>query len=162
MKFLMILILVIACTYVGFGFSKQYILRYEFFTQLQLFFKKFNLQINFSREKLKPIISEHVTTSKELELILSNFLTALDENDLTNKKLFNKCKLLNEDEKNLLFSFFKSLGHFDLTGQTDHINNYIKNFEFILQSVKEDKEKYGTLFTKLGLIIGVVISLILL
>ncbi len=157
----MIIVLVASCTYVGYGFSKQYNLRAEFFEALDLFLKKMNLEINFSREKLKPIVSEYKTNCKELDGILKNFLNALEIRDLGLKELFEKTKLLKDDEKEMLFSFFKSLGHFDLSGQTDHINNFLKNFNFYLESSKEEKTKYGTLFTKLGIIVGVMISLIL-
>lgn len=157
----MIIVLVSACTYVGFGFSKQYNLRAEFFEALDMFLKKINLEINFSREKLKPIISSYETKCKELDFVLKNFLKALETRDLALADLFDKTKLLKQEEKQMIFSFFKSLGHFDLSGQTDHINNFLKSFNFYLQSSKEEKTKYGTLFTKLGIIVGVLISLIL-
>lgn len=157
----MIIVLVSACTYVGHGFSKHYVLREEFFKALDLFLKKMNLEINFSREKLKPIISNYITPCKELDFILKNFLLALGTKKLNENELFLKTKLLKPDEKQMIFSFFKSVGHFDLSGQTEHINNFLKNFNFYLQTSKEEKTKYGTLFTKLGIIIGVLISLIL-
>ncbi|MGI5841706.1 MAG: stage III sporulation protein AB [Christensenellales bacterium] len=162
MKLVMILVLVVACTYVGRGFSNHYVLRHSFFNELLMFFNKLNLDINFSREKLKPIIASYTSQSKELSIILKNFLEAIEEKKVDENKLFSGTRLLTQDEKNTLLAFFSSLGRFDLLGQTNQINNFVKQFETTIKQTSADKEKYGTLFTKLGLIIGVVISLILL
>ena len=61
-----------------------------------------------------------------------------------------------------MFAFFSSLGHFDLAGQTKHLENFAKDFELRQKQAEQEKNKYSPLFTKLGIIIGVVISLILL
>lgn len=162
MKFVMIIALVSLCTYVGYGFSKYYINRNEFFKEFILFLNKVNLNINFSKEKLKNIIDEYKTQSKELILILKNFLLCLEERSINEKKLFAGTKLLKSEEKNILLGFFSSLGHFDLAGQTKHLESFIKEFEIRQKQAEDEKNKYSPLFTKLGLIAGVVISLILL
>lgn len=162
MKFFMILLLILLCTYVGYGFSKYYINRHDFWKEMKLFLNKVNLDINFSREKLKPIIHSYTAKSKELQLLLKNFILCLDEGTITEKALFAGIKLLFEDEKNILFPLFKNIGHFDLQGQTKQLENYIEIIDKYQKDTETEKNKFAPLFTKLGLIIGVVISLILL
>lgn len=128
---------------------------------MKLFLNKVNLDINFSKEKLKPIIDGYISSSKELNILLKNFLNCLTEGNITTNLLFAGMKLILDDEKNILFSFFKSIGHFDLQGQTKQIENYIKIFENYEKQTEIEKTKFAPLFTKLGLIIGVIISLIL-
>ena len=162
MKFVMIIVLVSLCWYVGFGFSKYYGNRSEFFKEFVFFLNKVSLNINFSKDKLKTILTDYKTSSKELSLILKNFLGCLEQKNLSEKQLFNGCKLLKQEEKSTLLSFFQSLGHFDLVGQTKHLENFAKDFELRQKQAEEEKNKYAPLFTKLGLIVGVIISLILL
>lgn len=162
MKFVLIIVLVALCTYVGYGFSKFYVNRYDFFKEFVLFLNKVNLSINFSKDKLKNILGEYKTPSKELTFILKNFLVCLEQKNLSEKQLFAGCKLLKSEEKSTLLAFFNSLGRFDLAGQTKHIESFAKDFELRQKHAEQEKNKYSPLFTKLGLIIGVLISLIML
>ena len=162
MKFAMIVILVGLCSYVGYGFSKYYTSRNEFYKELVLFLSKVNLSINFSKEKLKSIILAYENKSKELSNILQNFVLCLENNKLKEDTLFLNVKLLDQEEKNVLFKFFSSLGHFDLENQTKQIESFSKIFENRQKNAEQEKNKYAPLFTKLGLIVGVIISLILL
>lgn len=162
MKFLMIIVLIALCTYVGFGFSKYYVQRYIFFKEFREFLNKFNLKINFSKDKLQDVVKNHNSKNKNIISLLNNFLEGLENKKLTKENLLKHIKILKDEEKDIIFNFFSQVGHFDLLGQTRQIENYNKLFEDIEKTAEIEKNKFSPLFIKLGLIIGVVISLILL
>lgn len=157
----MILLLVGLCTYVGYGFSRYYVNRFEFMKEFRLFLASITLNINFTHERLASMILAHQTPCKELTKLLKNFLNCLDKKKLDDT-LFDGVKLLKDEEKPVISRFFASLGHFDIENQTKQIEGFDTLFETWQKNAEQDKAKFGSLFIKLGLIIGVMISLILL
>jgi stage III sporulation protein AB len=158
----MILILIALCTYVGYGFSRYYINRFEFIKKFRFFLSAITLDINFSHQKLATMIEQHKTQSKELNKLLKNFLACLDKKKLDDDTLFNSIKLLKDDEKQTIAKFFASLGRFDVENQTKHIQNFDAITENWQNAAEQDKNRFAPLFVKLGIIVGVMISLILL
>ena len=68
---------------------------------------------------------------------------------------------MKNEEKNTIALFFKTLGRFDLENQANHIvsfQNQIQQYKTLAENMYD---KYGTIFTKLGFIVGVLLSLLL-
>ncbi len=161
MKIFLILILIGLCTYVGYGFAKYYINRALFWKEMNLLLEKLKLEINFTKEKLGLIFVSFETKSKELKKLINNFLSCLEQKIFSEEKLFEKIKILKTEEKDTIGQFFKSLGHFDVSGQTKQIEGFQKAFNSFEKQCDEEKKKYASLYVKLGIIVGALIGLIL-
>ncbi len=162
MKYIFLGVIVFICGYIGYGLSKYYISRLKFFNDLLNFAEKFETEINFSKTKLLNVVDGFKSTSKEFVTILNSYKLFLNEGQILNENLmFDKIKILKEEEKHCVFMFFNELGKFDVYNQTKQIENYKVKFNDIIHSCVEDKKKYGTLYVKLGIILGLLFALLL-
>lgn len=159
MKFILIAIFVAICFYIGYVFSKKYKVRENFFLSLIMLCEKFDVEINYSRQRLKNIfLSFDEKQQKALQGIDKNFLSFIEkENALDKDNLFKGISFLKENEKEIIFSFFKSLGRSDVDSQSKEVKNYQNRFSELSKTAVEENKKYGRLSFKLGIIAGLFI-----
>lgn len=163
MKFVLLIIIVFICAYIGYGLSNYYNKRVNFFKDLKLLFEKIKLEINFSHLKLISILNSFSTTSKEVDYLKKNFKKCLQENlNFNEENLFCNIKILSNDEKQLLILFLTSLGKFDVFNQSKQLENQEKELELLRKNAEDEAKKYGPLYLKLGVILGLAIALIFL
>ena len=117
--------------------------------------------INFGKAKLLKIIEEFNSNSKELKKILDSYTLCLNEGKACSEEIFKDVKILKDEEKHVILCFFSELGKLDVYNQTKQIENSKIKFQEIVNSCTEEKKKYGTLYLKLGIILGLLIALIL-
>lgn len=164
MKIILILIVVISMTYIGFGISRYYVKRKKIFEDLILLCEKLCVEISFSKNTLSSIISSNVNLfSKDFKNIINTYLNYLKNNNevLTKDFLFKKNTLLNDDEKELILNFFYNLGRLDASNQISQINDYKNKFIELKQKTNEENSKFGSLSLKLLILMGLLIGIIL-
>ncbi len=164
MKIILILIVVISMTYIGFGILQYYIKRKKIFEDIILLCEKLCVEISFSKNTLSSIISSNVNLfSKDFKNIISTYLNYLKNNNevLTKDFLFKKNTLLNDDEKELILNFFYNLGRLDASNQISQINDYKNKFIELKQKTNEENSKFGSLSLKLLILMGLLIGIIL-
>ncbi len=156
MKILLLILLACIAILIGYIFSKKYKTRSNFFLSLVMLCQKFDVEINFSRERLKNMFdSLEEKHKRNLYGIDKNFLSYLDkETSLDKESLFKNINFLKNDEKDVIFMFFKSLGRSDVDSQSKEIKNYQTRFESFSSTANNDNKKYGALSIKLGIIAG--------
>lgn len=159
MKFVLLTIFAGVSIYVGYIFSRKYKTRENFFLALIMLCQKFDVEINYSRQRLKNIFSSlDEKQKKALQGIDKNFLSFIDkESPLEKEYLFNGITFLKEDEKDVIFMFFKNLGRSDVDSQSKEIKNFQVRFENISATAINENKKYGKLAIKLGIIAGLFI-----
>lgn len=163
MKYFLIAILFGICLFVGFLVSNKYRQRSAFFKALVLVCQKLNVEISFSRERLKNLVgSFDQQTKKSLCGLADNYLAFIEqESPLDKESLFKNIKFLKEDEKDIIFLFFRSLGRSDVDSQSKELSNFEKRFESLVTSSAEENKKYGKLSFKLGIMAGLLIVIVL-
>ena len=161
MKYLLLGVIVFICGYIGYGLSKFYISRLKLFTSLINFTEKLDTDINFGKSKLLKIIEDFKCNSKDLKKILEGYTVCLNESRPCTETVFKEVKILKDDEKHIILNFFSELGKLDVYNQTKQIENSKMKFKEILNLCTEEKKKYGNLYLKLGIILGLLIALIL-
>lgn len=156
MKIVFLLVLFLTTSFIGFKFSKKYKVRSSFFSSLVQLCQKFDIEINYSRERLKNLfINLDEKIKKNLGGLDKNFLAFLDkQNDLEKDTLFQNIKFLKESEKDSIFPFFKMLGRSDVDSQSKEIKNYQSRFESLSAAAGQENKKYGGLCIKLGIVCG--------
>ena len=163
MKYLFLAIMAGICIYIGFMFSRKYKTRADFFQALVLLCQKFDVEINYSRERLKNIFNGLDEKQKSKRHgIDNNFISFMNkETPLERDFLFKNIKFLKEEEKDVIFMFFKSLGRSDVDSQSKEIKNFQARFETLSSSAAVENKKFGSLSIKLGIISGLVIVVLL-
>ncbi len=159
MKFVILAVMAGISVYIGYMFSKKYKTRANFFQALVMLCQKFDVEINYSRERLKNIFNSLDEKQKhKLHGIDDNYISFINkESPLERDYLFKNIKFLKEEEKDVIFMFFKSLGRSDVDSQSKEIKNFQARFENLSGSANSDNKKYGSLSIKLGIIAGLVI-----
>ena len=162
MKIILIVILFATSLSIGYFFAAKYRKRQQFFQSMVMLCQKFDVEINYSKERVKNVISNLDEKHKnKLFGIDKNYISFLDqENSLDKDTLFKNISFLKEDEKDLIYMFFKSLGRSDLDSQSKEINNFLSRFETLSSAAEKDNKKYGSLSIKLGLIAGLFITVL--
>ena len=162
MKLLLLVLIACLAIYIGFIFSKKYKKRENFFLALVMLCQKFDVEINYSRQRLKNIFSSlDDKQKKSLHGIDKNFLSFIDkESPLDKNFLFNGINFLKEDEKDVIFMFFKNLGRSDVDSQSKEIRNFQNRFESFSTSAINENKKYGSLCIKLGIVAGLFIVIL--
>lgn len=160
-KYIILFIIVILCSYIGYGFSSFYTNRSKFFKSLELLFEKLKTEISFSQSKLIEILQTFTTNSKDAKRFIENFIECLNfDKSLDNENLFKNIKILNDDEKNIILLFTKTLGKFDVPRQSQQLTSQKEELSALYKKADEEAKKFGGLYIKLGVILGLVIALI--
>ena len=162
-KFVCLLMLASICVYIGYRFSNKYKKRAEFFQAMVMLCQKFDVEINYSKERVKNILSGlDVKIKNKLLGIEKNYIAFLEqEQSLEKSVLFQNISILSQSEQDTIFMFFKSLGRSDLESQSKEIRNYQTRFEEMSNVSQNDNKKYGSLSIKLGIIAGLFLIVLL-
>lgn len=161
MKIVLLIVVVALFSYIGYGFSSYYTNRTKFFKNLELLFDKLTHEINFSQGKLIEIIKDFDTHNKDVNQLSKNFINALEfDLELNREKIFDGIKILNEEEKDVIVLFLKSLGKFDAYNQTKQLENQKMQINNFFLNAEEEQKKYAPLYLKIGVIAGLVFALI--
>ncbi len=159
MKYFLLILLLCVCIYIGYLFSRKYKIRDNFFKALIYLCQKFDIEINYSRQKMKSIfeaIDENY--KRDLKGIDKNFISFLDkETPLDKESLFKNINFIKDDEKDLIYNFFRTLGRSDVESQSKEIKNFQTRFESFSQTSSLEQKKYGSLSIKLGIISGLML-----
>ena len=163
MKILVIALLAAGCIGMGYMFSLKYKKRYVFFKTLVMICQKLDVEINYSRERLKNLFTGFDDkTKKNLQGLDKNFLAYLENNaPLDEGTLFKGLNFLKQGEKDVILTFFRSLGRSDLASQSKELKNFEARFDDLSQSATSEHKKYGSLCLKLGIVAALVVVVLL-
>ena len=163
MKYVLLGLVFCVCVGVGYIFSLKYKRRQKFFSALIMLAEKLDVEINYSRDRLKKLIQEFDEGQKKHLLgIDKNYIQYLDgDEEFKTEVLFKNINILKSSEKDLIFIFFKNLGRSDVENQSKEIKNYVKRFEEQSKTCDIENKKYGALCTKLGIVAGLFLVVIL-
>lgn len=164
MKIALILILIFMCGAIGYGLSGVYKQKKKFYDSYLIFLQDLLSDIGFLENKLSNIIQEkkNTITNKEFNILLVNYQNVIKGDvELTKENLFNNIKLLNEQEKNEIYLFFKTLGKTDVFNQVESIKNKCESTKKYCDKLAKDCEKYCPLYTKLSILLGLFLALLI-
>ncbi len=162
MKLFVLVVISCVSIYVGYLCSKKYKVRANFFQAMVYLCQKFDVEINYSRERVKNIfLGLDEKQKNKLKGIDINYLSFIDkEAPLEKAMLFKDINFLKEEEKDLIFMFFKGLGRSDVDSQSKEIKNFQNRFETLSANANNENKKYGSLSIKLGFIAGLFILVV--
>ena len=163
MKIILMILLFILSVGVGYFFSTKYKKRVDFFSALIFLAQKLDVEINFSRERIKKLIEGFdEKLKKNLIGVDIAFLKYLDNGgELTSQRLFEENSIIKKEDKEVVTIFFKNLGRSDVENQSKEIKNSISRFDKLLGDAIQDNKKYGNLALKLSILAGLAIIILM-
>ena len=164
MQFLLGFVILIGCSYLGYGLSNYYVKRHRFILDLITFTNHLKVEIGFSKNNLQDIITLHIAEYQMgFKSVLKGYLKALTTSEyvtVENLKEHISTIYLDEPETNQMLQFFNFLGKSDAYNQVEIINKSLNIFNSFLKNSLLEKQKYSGMFKKLGVLTGVFIVLV--
>lgn len=158
-KLLVGIALVVFCGFCGYVLSKKYRMRKDFYRQLYSFNRSFLSEISFSRRPIEAWI-EKTRFTGEFDCTVKSFITALKNGDSELNTL--SCPdFLTADEKNFLREYFFSLGRGDSAGQKGYFTAAEKTLGAQKDGAEKDATRYGDLYVKMGVLLGLTLLILL-
>lgn len=164
MKYILIIVIVLGVSYVGYGINKYYRKRKRYFDDLILLTERLSVDISFSKDSLITIFKNSLDSyGSESKNIITNYLEFLKDNqtELTSTLLFNKSTLIKKDEQETIYLFFKSLGRLDASNQIAEITNFKTKFVGMKDDADKDNKKFGSLSFKLAILFALLVIILL-
>jgi stage III sporulation protein AB len=164
MKYLLIAIIVMGVSYIGYGISRYYRKRKRYFEDLILLSERLSVDISFSKDNLQTILKNSIDSyGNDLKSSIKGYMEFLknNEKELSNNLIFKKSSLIKDEEKETVFLFFKSLGRLDASNQVSEINNFKIKFVSLRDDAENDNKKFGSLSFKLAILFALMIIILL-
>lgn len=142
-------------TYIGWGISNYYKKRIAFFQNLDDFIHYAMRNINFFKDSVEQIITQYIvdsTLSNDFKDVLVKYKA---------KKELGNILILKRNEVNLIKNIFAFLGKNDSENQIAGLKNFSSQSVVLIDNAKEEYKKVGSICTKLGFLLGLVIAICL-
>ena len=163
MKLAIGIAIVCFCGYCGRFLSKKYRKRKEFFGQFCLFNNRFLNEISYYRRPLSSFL-EGSGYKNEFAALLFAYFEDLRQNS-TKKSAMQACfsayDFLKADEKKLIKDYFQMLGKGDSRSQKEYFSAVSATLTEIKKQTAAEAEKYGGLYVKLGVLLGLTVLIVI-
>ena len=148
------LLVLLGLTFIGYSYSKKFKQKLSFYKDLNNFCNVLENQIKFSKNTLtKIVVSNTQIYGADFNQMLTNYFTL--------HKPFENLLFLNERENAFIANFLNSLGKLDASGEVNNIKNYNSEVIRQLEGANDEYQKFGTMVTKLEIIAGLLICVLL-
>ena len=151
-------IVVLVSGVIGYAFSNKLTKKATFYKNMLSFCEKLEINIAFLQNTLPEILSETIKNqSTEIAGVISSY-KEYNENKCSNLNFPN---YLNEEEKDEIEKFFKSIGLSNAESEQKLILGFKAKIERNLKQAEENKTKNGPLIFKMATFIGLALAIII-
>lgn len=164
-KVIVCICITVGCAYVGNSFNKRYKERYNLFFCLVSFCNAYEANLDFFKKKLETFIIEFIDSNRNedfLALVKVNLGIGDYEikKGLLKEKLNKALPLLTDEQHTRIVDFFKILGKGDASGQKTQLKTYEYYFTEQLKKTSDDFDVKGKTCSKLGVLGGIFLSIL--
>lgn len=165
LKWILMIVIVGGCVYVGFGIAGYYKKRENLFSELGIFCGRLKNDIKFQSKPLQEILSDVIPTLKSpLKNILNNYLQMILSGEFTdfgnvNKKISSV--YLKPSETEIIVQFLSVLGKSDCDNEDETISAFELRFNEFKTECAKDKKKNSSMYIKLSVLLGLFVCIIL-
>lgn len=165
MRVLLCLTVLGGCTYIGVMLGKVYHERVLFFRELLHVIAAMKSNLFFACTDLRRLLTEQANANRQVAPFLRAYVLALEGDVLISPAslagVLPRCGM-REEEYTEAVKLFAALGTSDAQGQEELLLHYEGVFNAFYAEATEAKKKYGALYTKLGIAVGVLLLILLL
>ena len=164
-KYTILFLILLGSSLIGKFLSKKYVHRLEELEEMQNALNIFKSKIKFTYEPIPEIFEEIAKNSKSN--IANIFEVAKEKIEQTSASIAWEQAVeetvtnLKEEDKNIIKTLSKLLGQTDIEGQTSQIEITQNFLETQIKEAEEEKQKNEKLYTRLGTIMGLAITIVL-
>jgi len=156
MKIVLMVVLISSFSYLGFQIGGLYLAKEKFYSELIGFITHLISEISFLKTDLMGISTNFKSTNKHFNLFLNNL-----KNKILFEKDYENITILNEQENLEIKNFINSLGKNDALNECEIIKSFLENFKLKLNDSREGNKKYGIMYKKLGVLVGILVCIVL-
>ena len=150
-KTISLLIVFLGSSYIGVEISNSYSKKEKFFREIIMFCDMLINNIGFNKNKIGVVIENNLDNySGDLKDCLSSYIA---------EKSID-VEFLNKYQNQKINDFFNGLGGFDVGSEINYINSYKLIFEDFYEKGKDENKRYGTLYSKIGIIVGLILVIL--
>ncbi|MCL2540672.1 MAG: stage III sporulation protein AB [Firmicutes bacterium] len=145
-------------SYIGYQLGNVYRRRQMFFEDIVVFCVLLESEVGLFQNSLPEVFGKPMGR-KDWQMILAGCSNELKQNNQISAEALNsalaKLTHLSAGEIDQIGDFILSLGRLDVDEQVSKIKRFRQAFEQRLSGAKTDNKKKGGLYTKMGVIVGV-------
>lgn len=164
MQIAICILIIFGTSYIGIGLSRYYIKRERLFFELTMFCEKLKSDIGFL---LMPLVDILKSVERDYSSLLVDIsikvLKKIDQGEIINTDNMYEmleCVYLKDEERSLIGSFFSVLGKSDSRSQLQSIEGFAVRFSELEKKCEKERERLSPMCTKLGIISGLAICLL--
>lgn len=163
MKIVLCVIIVFCSGFIGISVSSDYAKKLYFYKEFNAFLQFLKAKIAFSKDILSNCIIKFLNTEKLKNKQFFIDLKLLYEQTNLNNETFNNIVAapLSDIEKAEIFNIVQELGTSDVLGQIELINNGLCILDKRIEELLIQKKTKGDIFAKLGICVGLLISILI-
>ena len=161
-KFLLCIAIVAFTSLCGYLLAKKYRQKKNFFTQMVVFNERFLSELTYFRRPIHEFVFSYTYHDEFLQL-LKDYSRANLKHNVNMHEILNDStySFLKNDEKKIVLNYFSMLGKADSAAQ----KTYFSSMKEILRSAEigaiTNYQKYGSLYIKIGFLIGLLILILI-
>ena len=160
MKLILCIALIVICFLLGRAFSIQYRDRKRIMESCLSFIDYVTSEIKYKSLSIKKICKNFNINNKQFLKLVDCYYDSLRVS--TSFEIVSKeFNILSNEDKTLIENLFNSIGKYDVDTQVKELGKFREECEKQRELATLDYNKYSSLYSKLGLIIGIAISILL-
>lgn len=168
LKYILLFLIFISSSLIGKFLAQKYTYRFKELKELKSVLNIIKSKIKFTYEPIPEIFSEIIDNKSQYNNNIINIFKLAKEKlqyhtaeNAWNEAVDETINNLNKEDRQALKNLSKSLGQTDIEGQISQIDITQNFIDIQLKNALEEKQKNGKLYYKLGTIIGIAITIIL-
>lgn len=155
MKIILCVLFISACGYGGFLLSKKYGRVERLYFDLNNFCCTFNANLGYEKVPIEKLLADNETLFEKDFIYLADVYIRGNAND-------ENIDILSDEQKNKIKQFFGLIGRGDAVAQREAMSAYGDYFKNELRNAETDNKNKGKLNKKLGVLLGVFLSVLIL
>lgn len=164
MKILFCALITFFCGIIGINIKSKIYKKYQLFAEINAFLHYISIKIAFFKEIYVDCLHSFIN-SQQLEnaTVFKSIAKLIETGNFTQS---NFCALLvpyslNNAEQTQIYNIFSNIGTTDSDGQKQILEGNIKQLEYTLSVLQAQKKSKADVWAKLGICIGLVISILI-
>lgn len=154
-KIIILIALFCSICYLGFSIANYYKKKELFYAEFLKFMEMFFNNVKFNKTKIHIFVSDFLKECKtDCKYLLQEYFI--------NKNHEIKLSILNDSENVRIKDFLNSIGKFDVNGELNNIENHKTILVENYAKSKIDVKQYGVLYSKMGVLVALVLVIVLL
>ena len=160
MEYVCSCLIVVLCGLIGFSFAKEYEKKYEFYKSLCEFVKYLKIHMKYDHSPLKNHF-KNFEGNKNFQLFLNVVYNQIEKGCINKYEIKQVATTLKDEELMEICTFLSQLGKMDIYAQENLLENNLNIFLQRCEDCLELKNKNSPTLKKLGIGVGLIISIIL-